>query len=520
LKKNIVLIIRDGWGINPNPKYNAIINANTPNMDIFLKMYPNTILEAAGPAVGLPEGYQGSSEVGHLNIGAGRIVEQEITRINEAIKDKSFFEKPHFQRVIANCKSNKSPLHLMGLVQDAGVHAHQDHLFAIMKYAKEKNIKRLYIHFFSDGRDTAPRSALEFLQVLNKKMDEYQIGEIATLMGRYYSMDRGKNWHLTTQAYNALTKAEGIKVSSAEDAVKRAYREDKTPDGSLMTDEYIIPSIIGIFSGIKDGDSVIHFNYRQDRAIQLTMTFVDDKYPEERWKKLNIAYCGLTQYYDTFPFYILEPMSKGTGMKNILGEVISKEDLRQLRIAETQKFRHVTSFFNGKRIEPFPNEDRIEIKSDYDPAMFAEHPEMNAFDVTEEVISRIESGRYNLIVLNYANCDMVGHTGDYEAAKRAVEVVDECVGAVVKKILLHKGVALISADHGNAEEMIDYPTGLPKTSHTTNPVEFIYVAKEYKRVKLRPRGILSDIAPTILFLLGIDKPREMTSENLILRPSS
>jgi 2,3-bisphosphoglycerate-independent phosphoglycerate mutase len=272
-------------------------------MDIFLKMYPNTILEAAGPAVGLPEGYQGSSEVGHLNIGAGRIVEQEITRINEALKDKSFFEKPHFQRVIANCKSNKSPLHLMGLVQekphfqrviancksnksplhlmglvqDAGVHAHQDHLFAIMKYAKEKNIKRLYIHFFSDGRDTAPRSALEFLQVLNKKMDEYQIGEIATLMGRYYSMDRGKNWHLTTQAYNALTKAEGIKVSSAEDAVKRAYREDKTPDGSLMTDEYIIPSIIGNFSGIKDGDSVIHFNYRQDRAIQLTMAFVDDK---------------------------------------------------------------------------------------------------------------------------------------------------------------------------------------------------------------------------------------------------
>jgi len=516
MKKIIVLIIRDGWGINPDSRYNAVANAHTPHLDALLNRYPNTVLEAAGTAVGLPRGYQGSSEVGHLNIGAGRIVKQEITRINESIEDKSFFASACLQRAITNCVSKNSSLHLMGLVQDAGVHAHQDHLFAILSYAKGRGVAQIYIHFFSDGRDTAPRSALEFLRAVNEKIAEYRAGEIATLMGRYYAMDRGKNWHLTSQAYNALTRGEGIKVSSAEEAVKRAYDEDKTPDGGQMTDEYIPPSIIGTFSGINEGDSVIHFNYRQDRAIQLTMAFVEDDYPGERWKKLDIVYCGLTRYYDTFPFYMMEPISEGVGMNKILGEVLSEKGLRQLRIAETQKFRHVTSFFNGKRIEPFPNEDQIEIKSMYDPALFAEHPEMNAFDVTEEVLRRIKSERYHLIVLNYANCDMVGHTGDFEAAKIAVEVVDTCVGDVVTTILSHDGVALVTADHGNVEEMRNYRTGLPKTSHTNNPVEFIYVANDYRGVKLRPRGILSDIAPTILFLLGLPKPPEMTSANLIL----
>ncbi|RZN37879.1 MAG: 2,3-bisphosphoglycerate-independent phosphoglycerate mutase [Methanophagales archaeon ANME-1-THS] len=516
MKKPIVLIIRDGWGINPDARYNAVAHAHTPHIDSFLNRYPHTVLEAAGTAVGLPPGYQGSSEVGHLNMGAGRIVKQEITRVNESIEDKSLFASACLQRALSNCRSKGSALHLMGLVQDAGVHAHQDHLFAIMSYAKERGIQKIYIHFFSDGRDTAPRSALEFLRALRAKIVEYQVGEIATLMGRYYAMDRGKNWHLTSQAYNALTRGVGIRVSSAEEAVKRAYTEDRTPDGGQMTDEYIPPSIISTFSGIRDGDSVIHFNYRQDRAIQLTMAFVEDDYPGERWKKLDVVYCGLTRYYDTFPFYMMEPISEGVGMHKILGEVLSEEGLRQLRIAETQKFRHVTSFFNGKRIEPYPHEDQIEIKSMYDPALFAEHPEMNAFDVTEEVIRRIESGRYHVIVLNYANCDMVGHTGDYEAAKIAVEVVDECVGAVVERILEQDGIALVTADHGNVEEMRDCQTGLPKTSHTTNPVEFIYVANAYREITLRPRGILSDIAPTVLFLLGIPQPEEMTSANLIV----
>lgn len=515
MRRNIVLIIRDGWGINPNPEHNAVANANTPNVDSLLKKYPNTALKASGVSVGLPQGYQGSSEVGHLNMGAGRIVKQELTRINDSIEDGSFFKNSNFQAVINNSKANNSSLHIMGLVQDEGVHAHQDHLFAIMKYAKEQNIKQLYIHFFSDGRDTPPRSALESLRILNMKIKEYQIGRIGTLMGRYYPMDRGENWDLTTQAYDALTKAEGIRVDSAETAIKRAYDNDKTPDGSKMFDEYIPPSVIDDFSGIKDGDSVIHFNYRQDRTIQLTKAFVEEEYQGERWKKLSIVYCGLTRYYDTFHHNILEPIDETKEMRNLFGEIISRNGLRQLRISETQKFRHVTSFFNGKLIDPFENEERIEIKSVYDPATFREHPEMNASDIADAIIKEIKSKRFAVIILNFANCDMVGHTGNYEAAIRAVEIVDKCVGRVVNATLAQEGIALLTADHGNAEEMIDYKTGLPKTSHTTNPVEFIYVAKDHKQITLKPKGILSSIAPTILHLLGIHQPTDMTAENLI-----
>lgn len=505
MKKNIVLIIRDGWGINPNTEYNAVKNANTPNINLFLEKYPNTVLEAAGLAVGLPDGYQGSSEVGHLNIGAGRIVEQELKRINDAIENGSFFENDNFKKAIYNVKMNNSTLHLMGLVQDEGVHAHQEHLFAIIRYAKQQDIKNLCIHFFADGRDTPPQSAFQFLEILNKKIQEYQIGKIATLMGRYYAMDRSKNWDLTSKAYDALTKAIGRRVNTPKEAIQKAYDEG-------IKDEYIPPTIIGNFDGIKDKDSVIHFNYRQDRAIQLTKAFID---PHNRFKKLDIVYCGLTRYYDTFEFYILEPMDELEGMNNLLGEVISNNGLTQLRISETQKFRHVSSFFNGKLINPFKNEEQIEIKSMYDPATFAEHPEMNAYDVTNRVIDEIESERFNLIVLNFANCDMVGHTGNYESTIKAVEVVDECVGKVVEKVVSKKGIALVTSDHGNAEEMIDYITKLPKTAHTKNPVEFIYIADNYKDVTLRKKGILADIAPTILHLLGIEKPKEMTGESLI-----
>ncbi|MDI6736304.1 MAG: 2,3-bisphosphoglycerate-independent phosphoglycerate mutase [bacterium] len=510
-QKNIVLIIRDGWGINPNPEYNAVANAKTPNMDLFLKKYPYTVLESAGESVGLPSGYQGSSEVGHLNIGAGRIVEQELKRINEAIKDGSFFKNLNFQKTIGNCKNNNSCLHLMGLIQDEGVHAHQEHLFAIMKYAQEQNVGKLRIHFFADGRDTPPKSALEFLRTLNEKINEYKIGEIATVIGRYYAMDRGANWNLTTKAYESLTKAIGMRLTTAQEAIQTAYGQD-------LTDEYITPTIIGDFDGIKDGDSVIHFNYRQDRAIQLTRAFVDEDYPGQRERKLDITYCGLTRYYDTFPYYILEPMDESEGMGNLLGEVISNHGLTQLRISETQKFRHVTSFFNGKLIVPYKLEERIEIKSMYDPKTFAQHPQMNAYDVTSAVIKEINSGRFDFIVLNLANCDMVGHTGDYQAAIKAVEVVDECVGRVVETVLSREAIALVTSDHGNAEEMVDYKTGLVKTAHTTNPVEFIYIADNYQDIKLKNQGILSDIAPTILYLLGIEKPKEMSSENLILNP--
>ncbi|ODS30740.1 MAG: 2,3-bisphosphoglycerate-independent phosphoglycerate mutase [Candidatus Scalindua rubra] len=514
MQKSIVLIIRDGWGINPNADHNAVKNAQTPNINSLLKKYPNTILEAAGTSVGLPEGYQGSSEVGHLNMGAGRIVEQEMTRIMRDIQDGSFFNSPIFQKAIKNALNNNSSLHIMGLVQDEGVHAHQDHLFAIMKYAKEQGVNKLYIHFFTDGRDTAPRSALNYIGALKEKITEYKIGEIATVMGRYYAMDRGKNWQLTTKAYDAITKAQGTRIDNIEDAIQDAYKT-KTPNDKDMFDEYIPPLIIGNFNGIKDGDSVIHFNYRQDRAIQLTMAFIEDNYPGERWKKFDIVYCGLTRYYDTFPYNMLEAMDDRGGMDNLLGQILSQNCLRQIRISETQKFRHVTSFFNGKRIEPFPDEEQIEIKGIYDPATFADHPEMNAYDVTKESIKRISSNEFSLMIINLANCDMVGHTGNYEAAKRAVEVVDECVGTLVEKILSKNKIALITADHGNAEEMIDYKTHLPKTAHTKNPVEIIYVAEGYKNVRLREKGILSDIAPTILYLLGIEQPAEMTSKNLI-----
>ncbi len=512
----IVLLIRDGWGINPRREYNAVANARTPNVSGFLRQYPQAVLTASGTAVGLPKGYQGSSEVGHLNMGAGRIVRQEISRINDAIESGEFFRNENFQRAIKNCVKNKTTLHVMGLVQDEGVHAHQDHLFAIMKSAKQAGVEELCVHFFADGRDTPPRSAMEFLRPLNDRIAEYRIGRIGTLMGRYYAMDRGENWRLTDRAYNALTRAEGVRVASAEEAIERAYRDDRTPDGTEMFDEYIPPSIIGGFSGIKDGDSVIHFNYRQDRAIQLTRAFVEDDYPGERWKKLAVVYCGLTRYYDSFRFNILGAIDEVKGMANLLGEVISREGLRQLRIAETQKFRHVTSFFNGKLIQPFKNEDRIEIKSVYDPATFAEHPEMNAFDVADAVVKEIRAGKHDFIVLNFANCDMVGHTGNYPAAVRAVEVVDECAGRVVKETLARDGSVLLTADHGNAEEMVDYRTGLPKTAHTTNPVEFVYIGTDQEKIKLRPQGILSDIAPTVLYLLGIEKPADMTAANLIV----
>ena len=519
MQKSIVLIIRDGWGINPNPDHNAVLNAHTPITDSLLKKYPNTILEASGISVGLPEGYQGSSEVGHLNIGAGRIVEQEITKITNGIQDGSFFKSPIFQKAINNVLENNSSLHLMGLVQDEGVHAHQEHLFAIMKYAKEQGVKNLYIHFFADGRDSAPKSVINYVRTLKEKTEEYSIGRNRHIYGSI--LRHGPRQGVA--AYNNGIQCHN-KVPGRKD--RKSRKSGRRNTGSLqnqnakwhkdMFDEYIPPLIIGDYEGVIDGDSVIHFNYRQDRAIQLTMAFVEDDYPGERWKKFDIVYCGLTRYYDTFPFNILEPMDDSGGMDNLLSQILSQRDLKQIRISETQKYSHVTSFVNGKRTKPLPGEEQIEIKGTFDPATFADHPEMNAYDVTNEAVKRIASNEFSLMIINLANCDMVGHTGNYEAAKKAVEVVDECVGTLVETILSKNKIALITSDHGNAEEMKDYKTGMPKTSHTINPVEFIYVAEGHNSIKLFERGTLSDIAPTILYLLDIEKPTEMTSNNLII----
>jgi len=513
--KPVLLIVRDGWGMCKPGKFNAVCTAKTPNVSSFLKKYPVSVLEASGEAVGLPAGYMGSSEVGHLNMGAGRIVIQELKRIVDLIKDGSLFLAPAFKATIDNCLKTGGALHLMGLVQDEGVHAHQDHLFAIIRHAKEKGIKKVYVHFFADGRDTPPRSAVGFVRTLEQELKAAGVGQIATVIGRYYAMDRSDKWELNDMAYNAITKAEGEKAATAEEAITRAYEKVKNPDGTPLTDEYVPPTIIGSYSGMKDDDSVIHFNFRQDRAIELTKAFVEESYPGKRWKKFNIAYCGMTRYYDTFKGSALPPMDEDSSMGNLLGEVIGKAGLKQLRIAETQKFKHVTSFFNGKLLKPYPGEDRIEIKGTFDPSSYAEHPQMNAPEVAAEALRQIQSGKYDFILVNFANCDMVGHTGNFQSVVKAVEMVDKYTGELTEAALKAGGTALITADHGNAEEMWDEKINMPKTAHTCNTVEFILASNKPGEYRLRGNGILADIAPTVLQLLGVAQPKEMTAKSLI-----
>jgi 2,3-bisphosphoglycerate-independent phosphoglycerate mutase len=433
----------------------------------------------------------------------------------DMIEDGTFFSRPALAAALDNCVAKGSALHLMGLVQDEGVHAHQDHMYAIMREAKKRGIKQVYIHFFADGRDTPPRSALSFLKMLDEVIKEVGIASVGTIMGRYYAMDRGEKWSLVDQTYNAITKAEGEKSPTAEEALNNSYASLKNPNGQPIVDEYIPPTIIGDYPGMKDGDSVIHLNFRQDRAIELTKAFVEDNYPGNRWKKMDITYCGLTRYYDEFKFSALPPMDEGGGMNNLLGEIISAKGLKQLRLAETQKFKHVTSFFNGKRTEPYAGEDQVEIKGTWDPSSFGEHPEMNAPQVRERAVAEINSRKYDFIVVNFANCDMVGHTGIYDAAVKAVEVTDASVAVLVAAALKNDYTVMISSDHGNAEEMWDYKINMPKTAHTTNPVEFIYVAKDVSGVKLRPEAVLSAIAPTVLEVMGLEKPADMASESLI-----
>ncbi len=513
----VAIIIRDGWGYSENPKGNAVLAAKTTNIDSYKEKYPWTLLNCSGEAVGLPEGYQGSSEVGHLNMGAGRIVIQELKRIDDGLAKGTLFESPKWKKLIDNWKSNSSRLHLIGLLQDEGVHAHQEHLFKIMRRARsEFPGGEIIIHPFLDGRDTPPRSTLEYVAKLNAIMREVGNCRIGTVMGRYYGMDRSRNWKLTDIAYNCIVDGEGRKAATAEDAVQESYAKDKTPDGVDMFDEYILPYAIGGYDGVKDGDSILHTNYRQDRAIQLTMAFVDPDYPGNLKRKPNVIYVGFTQYYDEFSDYMLGAMSAGGGMNNLLGDVIAKAGLKQLRIAETQKFRHVTSFFNGKSTTPYPNEDQVEVPSRFDPATFASHPEMDAYNVTDEVLKRLENNPYQFIVINFANGDMVGHTGDFDAARRAIEIVDENVGKIVKRLLELDAHIFITADHGNSEQMVDDETEMVKTSHSVNPVELIYVANDSPGKKLIERGKLSDIAPTALKLLGVEIPQEMTADILLV----
>lgn len=517
MTRPVALIIRDGWGINEREEGNAVKAAHTPNVDTFKATYPWTTLHCSGEPVGLPNGYQGSSEVGHLNMGAGRVVIQELKRIDDDLSSGALFEVQQWTRLMDNWKQNRSRLHLLGLLQDEGVHAHQEHLFKIMRRARQEFPKgEIVIHPFLDGRDTPPRSCQEYLAKLALVMDEVGGCRIGTVMGRYYAMDRSQKWDLTDTAYHCLVNAEGRRASSAEAAVEESYTSDKTPDNVEMVDEYIPPYCIDAFDGIRDGDSVLHTNYRQDRAIQLSQAFADANYPGTLTSRPTIAYAGLTRYYNDFPAYLISPMDEAGGMENLLGEALAAAGIKQLRIAETQKFRHVTSFFNGKSTVPYDGEEQVDVPSRFDPALFASHPEMEAYNVTDELIKRLEDNPYGFIAVNYANGDMVGHTGNFEAARKAIGIVDECLGKVVARLLELDAHILITADHGNSEMMIDYETGMTKTSHTLCPVECIYVANDAPGKRMLKEGKLSDIAPTVLKLLGQPIPEEMTAEPLIL----
>ena len=513
----MALIIRDGWGINEREDGNAVAAARTPNIDAYKAKYPWTMLDCAGEPVGLPDGYQGSSEVGHLNMGAGRIVVQELKRIDDGLSTGALFEASRWRRLVERWREAGGRLHLLGLLQDEGVHAHQEHLFKIMRRARQEHPEgEIIVHPFLDGRDTPPRSTLEYLARLDLVMDEVGGCRIGTIMGRYYAMDRSRNWKLTDTAYRCIVGAEGRRAATAREAVEESYANDKTPDEVDMFDEYIPPYSIGRYGGVSDGDCMLHTNYRQDRAIQLSMAFVDPEYPGARGATREVTYVGLTRYWDGFTEYMMGPMDEGGGMENLLGEVIAAAGRTQLRIAETQKFRHVTSFFNGKSTTPYPGEEQVEIKSRFDPATFASHPEMDAYTVTEALLKKLDEKPYDFIVVNFANGDMVGHTGNFDAARKAIEVVDECVGRVVEKLLAMDAHILITADHGNSEQMIDYDTGMVKTSHTLNPVECIYVARDAPGTRLLAHGKLADIAPTVLHLMGLQIPPEMTADNLIL----
>ena len=521
VKKPVAIIIRDGWGLNPRADGNAVFIAKTPNIDRYKSRYPWTRLACSGEAVGLPDGYQGSSEVGHLNMGAGRVVIQELKRIDDGLSSGELFESPKWKKLIADWKANNSSFHFLGLLQDEGVHAHQEHLFKLMRRARAEFPEgRIVIHPFLDGRDTPPRSTLEYIARLKTEMDAVGNCTVGTVMGRYYGMDRSKKWELTDEAFACIVDAKGRRAPCPVEAVKASYANDKTPDGQEMYDEYIPCHVIGDYAGVRDGDVVMHTNYRQDRAIQLTQAFVSDNYPGTRARRPKVTYLGFTRYWDEFEDYLLGAMGAGGGMDNLLGEVVSKAGLRQLRIAETQKFRHVTSFFNGKSTVPSPGEDQVDIPSRFDPATFATHPEMDAYNVTDELLRRLEDNPYSLIVVNFANGDMVGHTGVLDSAVKAIEIVDECVGKVVDRLLELDAEILITADHGNSEQMVDYKTGMTKTSHTLNEVECIYVAKDAPGTTLAPEGKLCDIAPTALALLGLDIPAEMTAKNLVVsRPN-
>ena len=496
-------MILDGFGVSNNINGNAIVSANTPNIDGLFSRFPHSELVASGKAVGLPDGLMGNSEVGHLNIGAGRVVYQYLTRITKSIHDGDFFNNRVFIEAIENVKKHDSSLHLMGLLSDGGVHSDNTHLYALLKMAKEHGIKKVYVHAFLDGRDVPPKSALGYIEHAESKMKELG-GEFATISGRYYAMDRDKRWERVEKAYDCLTSGKGENAESAILAVENAYERGET-------DEFVTPTVIvkdrAPVSVISDNDSIIFFNFRSDRAREITRAFIDPGFTEfKRMAYPDTYFTCFTRYDEKFNVPVAFPPEQ---LKNILSGVLSQHNIRQLRIAETEKYAHVTFFFNGGEEAPFEGEERVLVPSPK-VATYDLQPEMSAYKVTEKMEEAILSGKYDVIVLNFANLDMVGHTGIFEAAVKAAEAVDECVGRVFSAVEKAGGIMMVTGDHGNAEKMMD-ETGGAHTAHTTDPVPFIFCEKG---VNVR-NGILADIAPTILDLLGIEKPDEMTGKSLI-----
>ena len=510
-KKPTVLMILDGYGLNKRKDGNAVALADTPVMDKLMADYPFVEGQASGLAVGLPEGQMGNSEVGHLNMGAGRIVYQELTRITKEIEDGDFFKNEALLAACKNAKENNSALHLYGLVSDGGVHSHITHIYGLLELAKREGVEKIYVHCFLDGRDTPPASGKGYVEQLEAKMKEIGVGEVVSVMGRYYAMDRDNRWDRVELAYNALVKGEGVATDNIVKAIQESYDNEKT-------DEFVIPAYLEKdgkpYVRIQDKDSIIFFNFRPDRAREITRTFCCDEFDGfNRGKRLDVTYVCFTEYDATIPnklvaFHKVE-------ITNTFGEYLAAHHMTQARIAETEKYAHVTFFFNGGVEEPNEGEDRILVKSPK-VATYDLQPEMSAFEVCDKLCEAIRSDKYDVIIINFANPDMVGHTGVQEAAIKAVEAVDKCVGRAVEALKEADGQMFICADHGNAEQLVDYETGAPFTAHTTNPVPFILVNAD-PAYTLREGGCLADIIPTLIELMGMEQPKEMTGKSLLVR---
>ena len=510
-KKPTVLMILDGYGLNEKQEGNAVAEAKTPVMGKLMAEYPFVKGNASGLAVGLPDGQMGNSEVGHLNMGAGRIVYQELTRITKEIEDGVFFKNEALVKAVENAKANGSALHLYGLVSDGGVHSHNTHIYGLLELAKRHGLKKVYVHCFLDGRDTPPASGKDYVQELTDKMAELGVGEVATVMGRYYAMDRDNRWERVEKAYRALTKGEGEEAKDGVSAIAASYEKG-------VNDEFVVPAVVKRdgkpVAVIQNKDSVIFYNFRPDRAREITRAFCDDTFTGfEREKKLDLTYVCFTEYDVTIPnklvaFHKVE-------LHNTFGEYLAAHGKTQARIAETEKYAHVTFFFNGGVEEPNEGEDRILVKSPK-VATYDLQPEMSAYGVCDKLVEAIKSDKYDVIIINFANPDMVGHTGVEPAAIQAVEAVDACVGRAVEAVKETDGQMFICADHGNAEQLVDYNTGAPFTAHTTNPVPFILVNAD-PAYKLREGGCLADIIPTLIELMGMEKPEEMTGKSLLIK---